>query len=246
MSYNILGINPFHNGSACVLSDGEIVYFLEEERLSRKKYEDFPLLTILDILNKYKINEIALAGITPHTKLTTPFTQEDIYKTIVRKLNNPNIKITDYSSYHHLTHSSHAFFNSGFNKAIALVIDSSGSITYINSGNSAKIEQDSIFKFSKYSNPTLITSSSSSLPIPPKCGLGIGESYSFISKVLGFKTNEEGKTMGLSSYGGPNIKIPLLFKGNKTDPNYIQYTDLNAPYGTIYNLPLPSQKCLFR
>ena len=35
MSYNILGINPGHNGSACLVADGELVYYGEEERLSR-------------------------------------------------------------------------------------------------------------------------------------------------------------------------------------------------------------------
>jgi predicted NodU family carbamoyl transferase len=35
MSYNILGINTSHNGSVCVLADGEIDFFLEEERLSK-------------------------------------------------------------------------------------------------------------------------------------------------------------------------------------------------------------------
>jgi carbamoyltransferase len=38
MAYNILGVNPGHNGSVALVSDGEVVYYLEEERLSRQKF----------------------------------------------------------------------------------------------------------------------------------------------------------------------------------------------------------------
>jgi predicted NodU family carbamoyl transferase len=37
MAYNILGIHPGHNGSAALVSDGKLVYYLEEERLSSLK-----------------------------------------------------------------------------------------------------------------------------------------------------------------------------------------------------------------
>jgi signal transduction histidine kinase len=36
MAYNILAINPGHNGSAALVSDGEVKYYIEEERLSRE------------------------------------------------------------------------------------------------------------------------------------------------------------------------------------------------------------------
>ena len=37
MPYNILGINMGQHGSATLVSNGIPVYFLEEERLSKKK-----------------------------------------------------------------------------------------------------------------------------------------------------------------------------------------------------------------
>ena len=42
MAYNILGINPNHNGSAAVISDGKLVYYLEEERLTKEKRDGNP------------------------------------------------------------------------------------------------------------------------------------------------------------------------------------------------------------
>ena len=43
MAYNVLGIHPGHNSSAALVSDGELVYYLEEERLSRSKRDGSPL-----------------------------------------------------------------------------------------------------------------------------------------------------------------------------------------------------------
>ena len=46
MTYNILGINPGHNGSAALTVDGELVYYIEEERLSRLKSSKIRLIII--------------------------------------------------------------------------------------------------------------------------------------------------------------------------------------------------------
>ncbi len=43
---NILSVARGHNGSTTLLVDGEIVFYLEEERLSRSKYDGSPLLGI--------------------------------------------------------------------------------------------------------------------------------------------------------------------------------------------------------
>jgi predicted NodU family carbamoyl transferase len=39
----ILGFNPSHHGSVCLLEDGEIKFFIQEERINRKKYDAYPL-----------------------------------------------------------------------------------------------------------------------------------------------------------------------------------------------------------
>ena len=46
MSQWILGIARGHNAGACLLKDGEIVWNLEEERITRVKYDGAPLATI--------------------------------------------------------------------------------------------------------------------------------------------------------------------------------------------------------
>ena len=39
----VLGVNISHHPSVCLLDDGEIVYYLEDDRLNRVKEEDWPL-----------------------------------------------------------------------------------------------------------------------------------------------------------------------------------------------------------
>jgi len=54
MSVWIAGISRGHNSSVCLLKDGEIVFSLEEERLSRKKYDGSPLAGMIKILDYTK------------------------------------------------------------------------------------------------------------------------------------------------------------------------------------------------
>ena len=50
MAYNILGISPGHNSSAALISDGKLVYYLEEERLSKRKRDSYPFKVIVKFL----------------------------------------------------------------------------------------------------------------------------------------------------------------------------------------------------
>jgi predicted NodU family carbamoyl transferase len=56
---NILGFNPFHHGSVCLLEDGELKFFIQEERIgNRKKYQPYPFRSFIDIIQNYKIDLI--------------------------------------------------------------------------------------------------------------------------------------------------------------------------------------------
>ena len=45
----ISGIHRVHNAGVCLLKDGKIVFSIEEERLTRLKYDGGPLASILKI-----------------------------------------------------------------------------------------------------------------------------------------------------------------------------------------------------
>ena len=50
MTQWIAGITRGHNGGVCLLKDGEIVLAVEEERLTRAKYDGAPLVSMTKIL----------------------------------------------------------------------------------------------------------------------------------------------------------------------------------------------------
>ena len=100
MAYNILGVNSFHNGSVCVLSDGEIVYYLEEERLTKFKYDANPFRTILDTLDKFTIEREKkdpkqfIKSYTDNSSeskvnITVKFNQNTLYDMLTKDIDGP-------------------------------------------------------------------------------------------------------------------------------------------------------------
>ena len=69
---NVLGLTAFsHESSACLLKDGKIVSFIEEERLNREKHTSkFPVLAIKQIL---KINKLKAKDIDQITFFWNPY-----------------------------------------------------------------------------------------------------------------------------------------------------------------------------
>ena len=150
MSYNILGINSSHNGSVCVLCDGEIDFFVEEERFSRNKHEDTPVEILKYVASKYKIDEIAIGGL----EILFEANASKIYQNYL-KLLFKNTPLTNLLGSHHLCHAFSSFSSSGFNKALCVVIDGSGSLLYRKEDEKLiGVETESIFTF-KY--PTNIS-----------------------------------------------------------------------------------------
>lgn len=228
--YNILAINPGHNGSAALVSDGKVVFYAEEERLSRMKYDGNPFRAMLQVLETTHVDELILGGTSPEFS-RLPWTQEDAYTALVRKF-NPNVKVTNMGIQHHLGHAAGAFYNSGFKTAVAIVVDGAGSIHQVkmgedeNSPSTAGFETESIYKcaypmtfdavYKRYADGnaqyfhTGIQEFDNSVTIT--------KAYEAVSNYLGFGYIEAGKTMGLAPYGKFDSRVPDFFvegKGNK-------------------------------
>jgi carbamoyltransferase len=121
---NILGINPGHNGSAALLIDGELEFYIEEERLTRSKYDGNPFMGILEGL-KHGVDVLVLGG-TSSQFPQLPWTGEDPYSALIRK-HNPKVQVINLGHVHHMGHAASAFYNSGFEDAAAVIVDGSGS-----------------------------------------------------------------------------------------------------------------------
>jgi carbamoyltransferase len=253
MAYNILGINPGHNGSAALISDGEVVYYLEEERLSKTKYDANPFRAILDIVSKWHIDEIVIGGTT--SKLPElPWTQEDPYTALVRKF-YPKVKSTNLGQEHHIGHAACAFYNSGFDKAIALIVDGAGSLrrekldpegrTVIEGYEAESIwvvEPENKFSlvYKVYGNN--IGAKALSGAIDFDSAVTVTKAYEAVSQYLGFGFIEAGKTMGLSSYGKQDPNIPNLFVSNRGSKDvFLPYYPAGAFIDYI-RLPIFEQK----
>lgn len=236
MTYNILGVNPGHNGSVALLVDGELVYYVEEERLSRSKYDGNPFRGILDILSKWHVDEIVVGGTSPELP-KLPWTGEDPYSALVRKF-NPNVKVINYGSEHHAGHVATAFYNSGFEKAIAIIVDGAGSFKQEKLDEEGKhtasgFETESVWVCEYPNNFALVhkvygdnsQQRTGNQVFDFDNAVTITKSYEAVSHYLGFGFIEAGKTMGLAPYGKQDDRIPNLFVGNRGSkdvfiPNY--------------------------
>lgn len=227
---NILAINPGHNGSAALLVDGEIKFYVEEERLSRSKYDGNPFMGILEAL-KYGVDILVLGG-TQSKFPELPWTMEDPYSALVRK-HNPDVQIINLGHAHHAGHAAGAFYNSGFDNAVAVIVDGAGSrqgIKISEEFTNYGFETESIFDCDYEKGIKAIYQSFGGNPDTQLVGnenlfmdsaVTVVKAYEAVSNYLGFGYIEAGKTMGLAPYGKDTDKIPRLFVNGRGDKNIL-------------------------
>ena len=226
---NILAINPGHNGSAAFLIDGELKFYIEEERLSRSKYDGNPYRGILEAL-PYGIDILVLGG-THEEFPQLPWTGEDPYSALIRKY-NPNVQVINMGGQHHIGHAAAAFYNSGFEDAVAVIVDGSGTRVNIPLDDQGRtnpgFETESIYKCSYPANIDQVfksfggnhdTMAIYAKEIQMDSAITITKAYEAVSHYLGFGFIEAGKTMGLAPYGKADENIPNLFVNGRGDQN---------------------------
>ncbi len=194
----ILGVNAIsgcHDSSACLIKDGMIRHFVEEERFLnfRHAFNTWPHRAIqycLDaegisiddinyIANGWDINNYRGGNDIQITREL--FIEKLIPKYLFSYKKAPQVFMIP----HHLAHAASSFRTSGWRNAGILVIDGEG-------------ENESISLFiSKEGNVELLET------YPIKCSLGFF--YESVAKYVGLKTTDAGKLMGLASYGSANL-----------------------------------------
>src|SRR5210317_1580338 len=149
MTQWIAAITRGHNAGVCLLNDGELVFAVEEERLSRQKYDGGPLAAMLKILDYTdKLDYLVVAHTQPLSQAPAiDFTGDNVYTGFARKLglidrkqdliNHP--QVIDYSIVHHKLHASCAFYRSGFESATAVIVDGAGSFIPMNFGSDSEM-----------------------------------------------------------------------------------------------------------
>jgi carbamoyltransferase len=160
----IAAITRGHNAGVCLLKDGEIVFSIEEERITRQKYDGGPFATMLRILDYTpKLDYLVIAHTTPqHTAGAIDFSGEPVYTGFARKLNLIDRKadlrnhpqVIDLSHMHHKLHAACAFYRSGFSDAVAVIVDGAGTFLDLHTGEDTVTgwETESIFDCSYPTN----------------------------------------------------------------------------------------------
>lgn len=197
----ILGVNISHHASICLLKDGEIELFLEEERISKIKHHPTGSSQVLKSITHLPVDKID-AIILSASKKSDLIINSPILNQISSLTHN------QYYFYpeHHLYHASNAFYSSGFSEACSLVLDGSGYNTFLNFDEIESIylcsynKFEPIYKHSSSKNKTTnfsIIKDGSILSDTMSCG----NLFNRITLSVGLKTSEVGKVMGMSSYG---------------------------------------------
>ncbi len=214
----ILGLNIHHpNASACIVKDGKLMFFVEEERILRiKNWDGFPKNSIEKCLDfcDIKIDDIdhVVVNSNPSSNIKNKifFIFKNFYnislykdrfdsflkkKSVKKILNRDIIKID-----HHLSHISSSAFISNFEEATCLSLDGFGDFC---SGAVGKYENNKIKIEKRIYFPD-----------------SLGVFYHALTQFLGFTNfGDEYKVMGLSGYGKPSLKSKIY--------NLIKFDEIN-------------------
>jgi carbamoyltransferase len=231
-----LGLNysQMHDSSACIVRDGELLFAVAEERLSRTKHDaSFPELAIqacLDFVNirPEQVDEVCLGwqpigqvyrhdlrlyatGRWPLTYLNL-LNSSRHYLSMRHQRSGANRLAQLFGSAkrryrfvdHHLAHAISAYSYSGFDDAAIVVMDGRGAW-----------EATSIWHGSKGRIEHVLT-----INWPDSLGLF----YATFTEFLGFVPNaDEWKVMGLAPYGKPGVDLSV-FIDSHAEP-YKVHTD---------------------
>ncbi|MBD1156053.1 carbamoyltransferase [Pelagibacterales bacterium SAG-MED16] len=226
----ILGLNIHHpNASACVIKDGKLLFFIEEERIVRiKNWDGFPTNSIEQCLSycNLKMDDFdhIVINSDPSSNLKQKlfFTLRNFYnislfrdrlKSLLRKRKTNKIlnkKIINVD--HHLSHISSSAFISNFESATCLSLDGFGDFC---SGAIAQFKNNKINIKKRIYFPH-----------------SLGVLYHAITQFLGFKNfGDEYKIMGLTGYGKPTLKSKIYELVNFDEENYYK---LNLRYFNFF------------
>jgi len=230
----ILGINLSHDFSICVYENNKIKDIWYEERFNiNKKWtieeeKDGDFNYLISILKKINFKPDLICYSSFYRSNNFKFTDYEIINKIQKQLDNPNYFFNIHN--HHIYHALCALYFSNFEEAMSIVIDGGGaqpfddqyqemeSIFYLNKkliytlyqhlSNrkfmevSNSVEEYSNYVHSVYKKNIEFLFSSRSVG---------GYDFLRTCDLIGFKSDDAGKLMGLSSYAYTNKKYNLNY-----------------------------------
>jgi len=239
-------ISQGQDSAAALLVDGTLVAAVAEERISRKKHTgDFPRGAIASCLAQAgltlaDVDELAhgfdyapfrtIFGVNPVSRelYRNVFSREALLALVARDLPGfPPERVHHVE--HHLAHAASAYFTSGWEECLVVVIDGMGEVQSVSVYHARAGRLERLFQISAQDS--------------------VGILYSVVTLHLGFDFNaDEYKIMGLAPYGDParfrrffeeavvlapdgGMRIPLL-RLNRTHDERERHLSTRAALGT--------------
>ena len=210
MTYH-MGINLGHERSVALVKDGEIMVAIEQERLDRQKYSLGFMLQAPGVAARIQLPSEAIRYCLDHcgialeevASITPNMPGQDLAPAIAKKVlpECMTSRIHQVPS-HHLAHAYSAFWPSGFDQAIVLVADASGST------DAAHQTESYTLYVGQGQQLTPLHSEKVSAHLAGLSTLGFLYEYitrkaGFISRISGTDMShaEAGKLMGLAPFG---------------------------------------------
>ncbi|WP_394820806.1 carbamoyltransferase [Pendulispora albinea] len=232
MTRSVLGVYFGHDPAACLLQDGRITVFIEDERLTRYKYGRpksigkqwpgfagrqgyFPWAAVTYCLRTGGLSLDELDAIV----VPAEWSGEGVLDYLpVRDRSRILLATEPVGAVHHFRHALSTYFASPYERAAVLVADDDGSVL----GGAYEAESGYLFEGRRGVYDLLFKNR---YPRAQTVRHGLGWMYHAVSDLLGFAdprldVSEAGKTMGLAPYGGPceSLKEPwIAVEGTKLD-----------------------------
>tara|TARA_B100001094_G_scaffold332431_1_gene404438 strand:+ start:2340 stop:3911 length:1572 start_codon:yes stop_codon:yes gene_type:complete len=222
----ILGISQHHNSAVCLIEDGEVKLHFDDERVSGVKRHD-ECFTALDNI-KEDFDYVCVSAFSPKKEYNHTY---DVYL----KNKGKQFKYINVWSQHQLFHASGAFYNSGFDKALCIIIDGMGSEYYLNDkpfnkGTYGREQRSSFIaeypcRFTEIDKDIVVNFPYNKRHGHINVSNHISEALMFelTCHKLGFNTLDAGKVMSLAAYGKSK---DLNIIGNK---DLYDISDLRKP-----------------
>lgn len=246
----ILGVNLSHDGSVCVLEDGNVIYYREEERVTHEKHTTGVINSFAEAIRLYDPKEIVFVGAFPYD-----FRPHDFFASLMMAcgkykhfIGNPEYNVY-WMRDHHLAHAYIALNNSEFMDPAILVVDGAGqafvdgqnlyreseTLYDVRNGDISVIHKNLITQMSTWEYGKKSTERST-MQYFAMCSQGLPKDYPYtiypsnlslgkMFSAAGIKIfngfHNAGKVMGLSAYGSDNPSHPRAFVDGVANPEIL-------------------------
>lgn len=236
----ILGLSRNHDASICLVEAGELLLHSQEERHSRLKKDVVPFWS-LHRFSKLGISptHIGMAAVIAPAFVQEPRrTSGTFYDVALGKFlrHPPNWQTFYFHQYHHMTHAANAFYGSGFDSAVCVVVDGAGSFFDLNLNGQIipSRERHSVFmaeypaKFTPIYREIYALKSienfNGQIDKIPSFVSQYEESFGFIfnnsCSILGLGREDSGKLMGMAAYGKNDSMMPSVYVDGRYNPEF--------------------------